>query len=109
METTKTQRVFDLSNFTDRYGAKCSLQKSSLATEDCIWLGIDDADPKIMCSDARKLGLEIQTGGDGHNGWCKYEIPREVSLTTRMHLTREMVAEILPALQRFVQTGEISR
>ena len=35
-----TQRGFSLFKFTDRYDKKCSLQKSSLATEDCIWLGL---------------------------------------------------------------------
>lgn len=108
MEINQNGRGFDFSSFTDRYGAKCSLQISSLATEDAIWLGVDNADPQIMCSDARKLGLEIQTGEDGdHNGFCKFEIPKEVSLTTRMHLTREMVADLLPHLQKFVETGDI--
>lgn len=39
MHIKKTQRGFDLIEFVDHYGAACSLQKSSLATEDCIWLG----------------------------------------------------------------------
>lgn len=38
MEKTKTNRGFNIVRFTDSYGAICSLQKSSLATEntDCI-------------------------------------------------------------------------
>ena len=64
-----TERGFDFAAFTDRYGKSCSLQKSSLATEDCIWLGVE---------------------------------------SERMHLTREMVKDLLPALQKFVDTGELT-
>lgn len=35
----RTQRGFALYEFTDLYGASCSIQKSSLATKDAIWLG----------------------------------------------------------------------
>jgi len=37
---TETDRGFALVEFKDRYGNECSLQKSSLATEDCCWLGV---------------------------------------------------------------------
>lgn len=42
MQFTKTNRGFAIARFSDRYDNKCSLQKSSLATEDCIWLGVDE-------------------------------------------------------------------
>ncbi|BCH33205.1 hypothetical protein MesoLjLc_51350 [Mesorhizobium sp. L-8-10] len=38
----ETNRGFAVGKFIDRYGAPCSIQKSSIATEDCIWLGIDN-------------------------------------------------------------------
>ncbi len=41
MKWKKTVRGFDCGEFVDRYEQKCSIQKSSLATEDCIWLGVD--------------------------------------------------------------------
>ena len=44
MIATKTARGFALYEFTDRYGKACSLQRSSIATEDCIWLGVDEGD-----------------------------------------------------------------
>ncbi len=97
MELKKTGRGFPICEFTDHYDHKCSLQKSSLATEDAVWLGVDDADPKIMAS-------KTEAGG---TGWVDYPIPEHVSLTTRMHLTREQIAELLPYLARFVKTGEI--
>lgn len=59
-------RGFAIGTFVDRYGAGCSIQKSSLATEDCIWLGRDP---------------------------------------DRMHLTREMAADLIPLLERFSLTG----
>lgn len=40
-ELTTTARGFAILRFADRCGAPCSLQKSSLAGEDCIWLGRD--------------------------------------------------------------------
>jgi len=97
MERTSTPRGFALRKFSDLYGASCSIQKSSLATDDAIWLGVDDADPQILASKVR----------EGATGWVKYPIPEDVLLTTRMHLNREQVAELLPVLQKFVDTGEI--
>lgn len=108
MEITNTQRGFDIAKFNDRYGDECSLQKSSLATEDAIWFGISDPNPQIMCSDAIRLGLRERTNTDKDNGWCKFEIPKEVLISTRMHLTQEMVAELIPILQHFVDTGELT-
>lgn len=45
MNLEKNQRGFENGKFTDLYGEKCSIQKSSLATDDAIWLGIDK--PKL--------------------------------------------------------------
>lgn len=97
MKKTKTNRGFAIIEFKDRYDSACSLQKSSLATEDCIWFGVDDAEPKIMAS---------QTP-EGGTGWVPYPLSENVLLTTRMHLTQEQVKNILPYLQKFVETGEI--
>ncbi len=61
-------RGFLRGEFQDEYGMACSVQKSSVATEDCIWLGRD---------------------------------------YYRMHLTQAMVADLLPLLQHFVETGDL--
>ena len=103
----KTQRGFRKGVFVDRYGVACSIQKSSLATEDAIWLGVEDANPQIMCSDAIRMGLQQRTGTEADNGWTKYQIPKEVVFDTRMHLTRKDVKTLLPVLQKFVETGKI--
>jgi len=107
MKKKKTQRGFEYYEFKDKYGEKCSLQKSSLATEDAIWLGIDDANPQIMSSDAIRMGLKERTYSESDNGWTPFEIPKEVLLSTRMHLTKNQVKRLLPILQKFVETGEI--
>ena len=41
MRMKRTERGFDLIEFADYYESQCSLQESSLATDDAIWLGVD--------------------------------------------------------------------
>lgn len=107
IDLDKTQRGFATGSFTDHYGAQCSIQKSSLACIDAIWLGVDDPDPKIMCSDAIRMGLKQREGGDADNGWTAFEIPKEVMINTRMHLTQKQVTELLPMLEKFAKTGDL--
>jgi hypothetical protein len=97
VEKTVTHRGFTLIKFNDYYDQPCSLQKSSLATDDAIWLGVDDADPKIMASKTPQ----------GGTGWVPYYIPQDVSLSTRMHLTREQAKELVAALNVFIETGDL--
>jgi len=103
MKKTKTHRGFELIKFNDLYDSSCSIQESSLATDQAIWIGIDDADPKIMASQADEYGVETNKT----TGWVEYPISKDVSFNTRMHLNREQVKEILPHLIKFVETGEI--
>lgn len=74
-----TERGFARVDFDDRYGERCSLQKSSLATEDAIWLGQNEPT------------LHKPTG----------------SYSCRMHLTQEDVRWLLPMLTHFAETGEL--
>lgn len=103
MKRTTTARGFPVIEFTDRYGADCNIQESSLAEEAAIWLGVKDAQPQIMAVDAAAAGVVT----DATCGWVPYPIPKEVLLTTRMHLTQAQVAELMPVLQHFVDTGEL--
>lgn len=41
MRLKKTDRGFKRAEFKDEYGEDCSIQESSLATNPCIWLGVD--------------------------------------------------------------------
>jgi hypothetical protein len=79
MKFTETNRGFAVTVFKDLYGVQCSLQKSSLATDDVIWFGCDE--------------------GTHHQGQCM----------ARMHLNQKQVAALLPALQHFVDTGELPK
>lgn len=91
MNLTTTERG-TIIQFTDRYGVDCSLQKSSLATENAIWFGCDDANPRIMISG---------------QGWVKHPMPSGYIADTRMHLTQDQMRELLPFLKHFADTGEL--
>ncbi|WP_249341953.1 hypothetical protein [Pseudomonas sp. PCH44] len=103
MVPSTTGRGFALLEFSDLYGARCNVQLSSLVEPEAIWLGVEDAEPKIMASQAAAFGVDTKEA----NGWVPYPIPDQVLLTTRMHLSREQVAALLPVLQRFAATGEV--
>lgn len=93
MEKIHTQRGFSLYEFFDSNGVKCSIQKSSVATYDAIWIGCNEANPRAL-----------NYGGDG---WQPVELPPVTVCDTRMHLTIEQAEELIPILQQFVTTGEI--
>lgn len=103
MEKTTTQRGFSLYEFDDSNGEGCTVQKSSSASEPKIWLGITDPNPIIKAQDAKRL--EISTSVEW--GWVGYPLPKGVEISTRIHLNQEQVAELIPILQKFVDTGEI--
>jgi len=72
-----TQRGFLRGEFEDRYGQKCSIQESSLATDRCIWLGVD----------VDMNGQEVEHG--------------------RMHLTQKQAHDLLHILRHFVREGAL--
>lgn len=103
MVNGKTERNFPFIAFEDFYGTLCEVQISSLATQDAIWLGVSNVNPVILHGDAKRLGIKT----DATTGWVPYPIPSEVLLSSRMHLTRDEVAALLPVLQHYVNTGEL--
>jgi hypothetical protein len=72
-------RGFQRADFKDYNGDACSLQKSSIATKDCVWLG-------------QNSGIHHHITGD-----CM----------ARMHLTRDMARAVAIALLHFADTGEL--
>lgn len=68
-----------------------------------LWLGVDDVTPKIMASDAIRLGLPNY--GET-TGWVEYKLPEEVLLSSRMHLTVAQVKALIADLQRWVEANE---
>lgn len=104
----RTSRGFMRGEFIDFYGAQCSIQESSLADDNAIWIGINDPDLKIMARDALAIGrddLLKEEGPERLNGWVDYPVPDQVHATTRMHLNQEQVAALLPLLHFFVEHG----
>ena len=103
MKINKTNRGFELLEFSDKNGLKCNIQKSSVATEDCLWLGVEDANPLILASSAELFGVKT----NHKTGWVEYPIPDAVLLSTRMHLTQKQAYRIAKHLIRFSKTGEL--
>ena len=109
---TLTSRGFGKVLFQDYYESKCSMQVSSVGTNECVWLGIEEAEPKILATDAIRLGL-IKEEDAPHNpfgepcGWIDYPIPKEVLLSTRMHLTSAQAKQLGLQLLKFAFTGSV--
>ena len=105
----RTARGFEIVTFADRYGTRCSLQASSLAGDEkpgnsAVWLGPDDAAPKVRARRARSPGVETAES----TGWVPYPMPPSVHLTTRMHLDREQVAALILHLQGWLDNDSFS-
>lgn len=89
----KTSRGFEYIEFTDRYGVKCSLQASSLAEHEkpgisAVWLGCDDADPKVFIPG---------------QSWQPVPMPKNYTANTRMHLDRKQVEALIDHLQNWLE------
>jgi len=100
MRKEKTERGFDIYQFKDEGGNECSIQKSSRAMEDCIWLG------------SNKIGLQEfvayrNPAWKSREEFDEHTIEHHFVANNRMHLTRDTVAELIPILQKFVDTGEL--
>lgn len=98
MKKSTTERGFEYIEFTDDYGQKCSIQESSSAIPR-IWIGVNDANPQVMASDAEKLGIET----DQTTGWIPFPIPDQVLLATRMHLSKQGLRQLIDQLEECYQ------
>ena len=107
MNITKTCRGFDLIEFKDKNNINCSLQKSSIAGEDCIWLGLNNPDLKEFYPYPRNIEDSfIQITKDDLDK-LKHRPQNEIYINSRMHLTQTQAKELLPYIQRFIETGEL--
>lgn len=87
-ELKTTNRGFSLIEFTDVRGTSCSLQKSSLAFEDCIWFGVNDVSPQHFV-----------------NGKLEpVRFPPDTSFCSRMHLTQDHVKQIMPYFNKLLES-----
>ena len=103
-----TPRGFHRIDFIDRYGEQCSLQKSSLATEDAIWLGIDNPEIKEFWTDGVPAEKHLTSKWETRSREDLKQAPNnDICINGRMHLTKDMVKVLLPYLYNFVKTGEL--
>ena len=98
---TATERGFDIAKFADLYSEQCSLQRSSLAREDAVWLGINEPQPRMLARDA--IGAPADA-----TGWVNIPVHKGVLIPGRMHLNREMARMLGEALLAFAETGELT-
>lgn len=101
-KVTTTAHGFNLIRFKDLYGERCSLQHSLLATEEAVWLGVDDPVPRILASDVPGASSDAV-------GWVNIELPARTMISSRMHLSRGMARELGKALLIFADTGELPK
>lgn len=87
LKLKKTQRGFARAEFKDLYNAPCSIQQSSSAEVNAIWLGCESGTHYLGTTPTENI---------------------EYDCAARMHLTQEQVKALLPLLLRFVETGELS-
>lgn len=100
---TQTSRGFEIIKFKDRNDTECSLQVSSVADYSkpgisAVWIGPEDAEPKVMWKNAASLGVKTEKT----EGWVPFPIPTDVLLTTRAHLHREHVQALIMHLQSWL-------
>ena len=80
MKLTKSNRGFSRFEFKDDYGEECSIQKSSSAEEDKIWLGVNNVKPCIMARDAARMNRNDLLPGpedpERLNGWVEFHCRR---------------------------------
>jgi hypothetical protein len=103
----KSGRGFPLVEFKDYYDIPCSIEASTLAIcqqpgTSAIWLGVDDAQPKVLASKAAELGVETTET----TGWVPFPFPADVSLSTRMHLDRKQVKALIGHLQTWLDSDD---
>ena len=91
-----TQRGFGYYEFTTDDGDTATVKKSSSAMKDYIWIGAKNLKVKHFKAD---------------QGWNDIVYPNSIEElyvgNERLHLNQEQVAELIPILQKFVDTGEI--
>ena len=107
-ERNYTQRGFRILTFHDtNENNECSLQESSDALNECVWLGISKPDIQIMYKDALAAGLNLKKKYPETNecGWCDLPLPEGTLISSRMHLTREQARKLAHELFFFGRHG----
>lgn len=99
IELKEIDRGFLSGSFYDDYGALCSIEESTVADKRSLWVGVNDA--------YLSYGSSYTGKADINPNYIPMKTPKGAPTTTRMHLTGEMVAALIPLLQHFVETGSL--
>jgi hypothetical protein len=102
----RTQRGFGKVEFQDGYGNRCSIQQSSSAMDNYLWIGCDDAANTAVVMAVHAADVGVKT--DERNGWVPYPIPKQVLIHDRMHLNRADVRKLVKRLNIWLKTGELA-
>ncbi len=100
-----TTKGFAKIAFKDDFGLECSLQESvDHPRGGCISLGVNDPDVKIgpALVSAKEALQEVADKITEEAGLAP---PGDVRIEGRMHLTRQLAADLIPVLQYFVHSG----
>lgn len=106
----KTARGFEVKHFKDTYGMDCSIQESSSAEEEKIWLGVHSAPVRVMWKDVPKFlesvkGIKKDFPETNEWGWCTVNLPDEALVESRMHLNKEQAKWLVKELKYFIKYG----
>ena len=97
MKAKKTERGFNYKEFKDSSGVVCSIQKSSSAMQDKIWLGAKEIG--LLKMDKQGGGWqEIDTTSTEHHSYLA---------NNRMHLNIKQAKKLIKELQYFVDNGDL--
>ena len=105
-----TNRFFKFGNFKDCLGENCSIQESSAATEERIWLGLDKPKVCVMSIDKpkiEKIEFHPNDGSTETTGWQEADLPNFIHVFGRMELNRSQCLELGKILIEFGKTGEL--
>ena len=105
-----TNRGFVIREFEDLYGAKCSIQESSLAEKPALWLGVHEPEITVLSLDAKNLPPPkiVSDEGSGEDyGWSKYILPEKVCVVSRMHIDIDMAKDLVEILSYFIENGSL--
>lgn len=106
---SRTTRGFGIVKFTDACGVECSVQESS-AVDPHLWIGPNKANPMVMAL-APPLAMPLVPPShvytDETTGWVPYPVPDGVLMTTRAHMNREQVQQLVEVLQRWLDTSSV--
>lgn len=84
-----TNRGFAIKYFNDRNDRECCIQKSSIATEDCIWLGLLEPEIKEFFPYPRNTDESWFDVSNERLQSLKQRPQNEIHAFSRMELTQE--------------------